>query len=192
MYHTFADCTKMERYIFSGWNTESLQIMDGIFNSNLALQVVDVSDFDTANVTDFDQVFDGCTSLEQIIGLDKWDTSKGQYFREFLLNTKVVAIDLSAFNMSSAIRTQNMFHVNSKLTTIYVGDNWNLNPDQLTDTGMFGSSPKLTGGNGSTISSIGSNSGIYARVDLPAVVDAEGNVIAEAVPGLLTHIKDKI
>ena len=192
MYHTFADCNKMERYNFSGWNTESLQIMDGIFNSNLALKVVDVSDFDTANVTDFDQVFDGCTSLEQIIGLDKWDTSKGQYFREFLLNTKVVAIDLSAFNMSSAIRTQNMFHVNSKLTTIYVGDNWNLNPDQLTDTGMFGSSPKLTGGNGSTISSIGSNSGVYARVDLPAVVDAEGNVIAEAVPGLLTHIKDKI
>lgn len=191
MFHLFADCMKMERYDFTGWNTESLQIMDGMFNSNKALKVVDVSELDTANVTDFDQVFDGCSSLEQIIGLDKWDTSKGQHFSEFLLGTQVTVLDLSSFDMSSAVRTKNMFHVNSNLTTIYVGDSWNLNPGQLTDTGMFGVNAKLTGANGSTLSSIGSNSAVYARVDLPAVVDDAGNVITEAVPGLMTHINDK-
>lgn len=34
-------------------------------------------------------------------------------------------------------------------------------------------------------------SATYARLDLPAVVDAEGNVISEAVSGYLTHINDK-
>ena len=179
MHHMFADCLKMENYNFSGWNTESLVTIDGIFNSNRALKSVDVSAFDTQNITDFDQVFDGCSSLEEIIGLDQWNTSKGESFCEFLLGTMVREIDLSSFNMSSAKYTNVMFHVNPELTTIYVGDNWNLNLGQILDTGMFGSSPKLTGANGSTVASLGSNSADYACVD------------TEETPGLLTHINDK-
>jgi hypothetical protein len=61
-----------------------------------------------------------------------------------------------------------------------VGDNWNLNIDQLSSpNGMFGSSGALVGGNGSTVASLGSNSAIYARVD------------TAETPGLLTHINDK-
>ncbi len=180
MRHTFADCNSITEYNFTGWNTESLQNMDGIFNSNKALVTIDVSDFDTSNVTDFRQVFDGCTSLETIVGLTNWDTSKGVYFGEFLLGSNMVSIDLSSFDMSSAKYVLNMFHVNPRLTTIYVGDNWNLNPDNLSSAnGMFGSSGALRGGNGSSVSSLGSNSAIFARVDTPET------------PGLLTHIDDK-
>ena len=180
MRHIFADCFKMVDYDFTGWNTASLLTLDGIFNSNRALKSVDVSDFDTVTVTNFAQVFDGCTELEEIIGLDQWDTSNGVQFGEFLLGTNMVSIDLSSFNMSSAKNVLNMFHVNPRLTTIYVGDNWNLNPDNLSSAnGMFGSSGALRGGNGSSVSSLGSNSAIYARVDTPET------------PGLLTHINDK-
>ena len=180
MRHIFADCFKVEKYNFTGWNTASLLNLDGIFNSNKALKSVDVSDFDTVTVTNFAQVFDGCTALEEIIGLDQWDTSNGTNFGEFLLGTQMVAIDLSSFDMSSAKTVLNMFHVNPKLTTIYVGDNWNLNPATLSSpNGMFGSSGALRGGNGSSVSSLGSNSAIYARVDTPET------------PGLLTHINDK-
>lgn len=113
MFHTFADCFKMETYVFSGWDTSRLEIMDGIFNSNRGL------------------------------------------------------------------------------TTIYVGDNWNLDPAKVSNsTAMFSANGKLVGGNGTTY-----NSSIldatYARVDMPAVLDADGNVITEAVPGYLTHISDK-
>ena len=180
MRHIFADCFKMVDYDFTGWNTASLLNLDGIFNSNKALKSVDVSDFDTVTVTNFAQVFDGCTALEEIIGLDQWDTSNGVQFGEFLLGTNMVSIDLSSFNMSSAKYVLNMFHVNPRLTTIYVGDNWNLNPATLSSpNGMFGSSGALRGGNGSSVSSLGSNSAIYARVDTPET------------PGLLTHINDK-
>ena len=179
MYHMFADCRKLETVNMTSWNTESLTNVDGMFNDCRSMKSVDVSDFDTENITDFDQVFDGCTKLEEIIGLDQWDTSNGQSFCEFLLGTNVKEIDLSSFDMSSALYTQNMFHVNSRLTTIYVGDNWNLNPEQLKDGGMFGSSPALTGANGSTVASLKSNSAVYACVDTPEI------------PGLLTHISQK-
>ncbi len=174
MHHTFADCFKMEKYILTGWDTSNVTTIDGIFNSNTALKVVDVSEFDTQNVTDFDQVFDGCTSLEEIIGLDKWNTAKGVSFVEFLLNTKVRVLDLSSFDMSSAVYVTNMFHINSELTTIYAGDNWNLNPDQLSQTGgMINYSPKLVGGQGTTYSS--SDAG-YMRIDG-----------GEEAPGYLTY-----
>ena len=174
MHHTFADCMKMETYNFTGWDTSKVTTMDGFFNSNKALKSVDVSEFDTQNVVDFDQFFDGCTSLEEIIGLDKWDTSKGQTFSEFLLNTKVRVLDLSSFDMSSATYVVNMFHINYELTTIYAGDNWNLNPDQLSQTGgMINYSPKLVGGQGTTYSS--SDAG-YMRIDG-----------GEEAPGYLTY-----
>jgi len=174
MHHAFADCMKMETYNFTGWDTSKVTTMDGIFNSNKALKSVDVSEFDTQNVVDFDQFFDGCTSLEEIIGLDKWDTSKGQTFGEFLLNTKVRVLDLSSFDMSSATYVVNMFHINYELTTIYAGDNWNLNPDQLSQTGgMINYSPKLVGGQGTTYSSSDAS---YMHIDG-----------GEEAPGYLTY-----
>ena len=191
MHHTFADCFKMENYNFSGWDTSKVITMDGIFNSNLALKTIDVSDFDTGSVEDFDQFFDGCTSLENIIGLDKFDTSSGKYFQEFLLNTKVKVLDLSSFNMSSATHTTTMIYINSELTTIYAGDNWNLNIDQLVAHGsMFAGCGKLVGGSGTTTAGNPVDA-TYARIDIPAEVDAEGNVITEAIPGYLTHISAK-
>ena len=191
MYHTFADCFKMENYNFSGWNTESLEDINGIFNSNRALKVIDVSDFDTQNVHTFAQLFDGASSLETVIGMDQWDTSSALYFWELFTGTKVKEVDLSSFDMSKVLRTDSMFSGNSELTTIYVSDKWNLDQAQLKDSaGMFGGNPKLTGANGTTTSGNPTDA-TYARVDTPAVVDTEGNVITEAVPGYLTHINDK-
>lgn len=164
IYHMFADCFKMVDYNFSGW--------------------------DTSSVTDMDQMFDGCSSLENVIGLNKWDTSSLRWIQEFFTGTKVRVIDLSSFNMSKVSHTTSMFSGNPELTTIYVGDNWNLNAANLQSSGgMFNGDPKLTGANGTTTAG-NPTDGTYARVDTPAVLDAEGNVITEATPGYLTHIND--
>ena len=179
MHHTFADCFKMENYNFSGWDTSKVTSMNGIFNSNRALKVVDVSDFDTQNMVDFNQFFDGCSSLETVIGMDQWDTSSGEYFFELFTGTKVREVDLSSFDMTNAKETASMFSGNSELTTIYVGDNWNLDPTQLEASGgMFGGNPKLTGANGTTTSGNPTDA-TYARID------------TEETPGYLTHINDK-
>ena len=187
MYHMFTDCIKMERYNFSGWDTSKVTVVNGMFNSNRALKTIDLSDFDTQNIQDFSQLFDGASALETVIGMDKWDTSSGLYYVELFTGTKVKEVDLSSFDMTTALRTDTMFSGNSELTTIYVGDNWNLDPARLENSGgMFGGNPKLTGANGTTTAGNPTDA-TYARVDTPAVVDAEGNVITEAVPGYLTY-----
>jgi hypothetical protein len=78
-----------------------------------------------------------------------------------------------------------MFNGCPKLTTVYVGDGWDMS--KVTSSGaMFGSCSSLVGANGTTTK--GNPTDVtYARVDTPAVVDAEGNVITEAVPGYLTY-----
>ena len=82
--------------------------------------------------------------------------------------------------MTTALRTENMLSGNSELTTIYVGDNWNLDPTQLESSGgMFGGNPKLTGGTGSTATTLGATDASVAYVD------------TVETPGLLTHIDDK-
>jgi surface protein len=185
--HTFADCFDMVNYNFTGWDTSSVTTMDGIFNSNRALQVIDLSAFDTQNIEDFDQTFDGCSELTQVIGMDRWDTSSLKYVQQFLTGTKVKEMDLSSFNMTKATHTANMFSGNPELTTIYVSENWNLNPAQLVKAdNMFSGCGKLTGANGTTTAGNPINA-TYGRIDLPAVKDADGNVITEAVPGYLTY-----
>ncbi|MBQ8191912.1 MAG: BspA family leucine-rich repeat surface protein [Bacteroidaceae bacterium] len=192
MNHTFCDCFNMKNYNFTGWNTASLEMLNGAFNGNDKLVTIDLSDFDTQNVYDFGQLFDGCYSLENIIGLNNWDTSKAIYFYEFLTNTKVREIDLSSFSASQVQYTRRMFFANSELTTIYVSDKWNLDISTLDTTSpdasysgmtdMFFNNPKLEGGNGSKPADFSSNAGVgafYGRVDTPET------------PGLLTHIDDK-
>ena len=192
MNHTFCDCFNMKNYNFTGWNTVSLEMLNAAFNGNDSLVTIDLSDFDTQNVYDFGQLFDGCYSLENIIGLNKWDTSKAIYYYEFLTNTKVREIDLSSFSASQVQYTKRMFYANSQLTTIYVSDKWDLDISTLDTTSsdaaysgvkdMFDNNPKLVGGNGSKPADFSSNVAVgafYGRVDTPET------------PGLLTHIDDK-
>ena len=165
MYHMFCDCFNMVSYNFSGWNTASLVIMDGMFNDNDSLKVVDVSDFDTSKVQDFDQIFESCTELENIIGLELWDTSSGKEFAQVFVGTKLKELNLTGFNLSNAKYTDDMFKNNSELTTIYVSDNWNLDPAKLDSSpNMFSGNPKLTGANGTTIAGNPVDA-TYARVD---------------------------
>ena len=186
----FQSCGKLTELDTENWDTSAATNMDGVFNSNRSLKVVDLSSFDTQNVQDMDQMFDGCSSLENVIGLNKWDTSSLRWIQEFFTGTKVQVIDLSSFNMSKVSHTTSMFSGNPELTTIYVGDHWNLNAANLQSSGgMFNGDPKLTGANGTTTAG-NPTDGTYARVDTPAVLDAEGNVITEATPGYLTHIND--
>ena len=185
-YHMFADCNNLKTINFSGWNTPNLTNMDGMFNDCRSLVTVDVSDIDTQNVEDMSQIFESCKSLKEVKGLENWDTSKVWDFDQFFLNcSSIEVIDISCFDTSSAEQTGTMFQSCTSLTTIYVGDGWDMS--KVTASGsMFHNCPKLVGANGTTTKG-NPTDGTYARVDTPAVVDAEGNVLTEAVPGYLTY-----
>ena len=184
-YHMFTDCHSLESLDFSGWNPVSLTNANGMFNDCRSVKVLDVSNFASANLKDCGQMFESCWSLETIIGLEKWNTAKVTNCYEMFTLTKLTELDLSAFDTSSVENTGRMFNSNAALKTIYVGDGWDMS--KVTSSGdMFNGCASLTGANGTTIA--GNPTDVtYARVDQPAVQDAEGNVITEAVPGYLTY-----
>ena len=190
MYHMFSNCFGLKEINFAGWDTSSLQDMDGMFNDCKALETIDVSDFDTQNVTDMGQVFENCASLKEIKGLEEWQTSNVVYMYEmFYKCSELTELDLSSFDTRGVVSAFSMFaHEDidgrlSKLTTIYVGDNWDMssiteaNAD-MSSQNMFTNCKLLKGGNGTTYDKNKTNKE-YARVD------------AAGTPGYLTHISAK-
>jgi surface protein len=136
------------------------------------MKVIDVSGFDTQNVTDMAQTFRGCYALEEIIGFDKWDT-RNVTTTYAMFNTNpgyatsnhLKEIDLSSFDTSNVTDMRNMFEHSPDLVTIYVGDGWSTDKVQYSDN-MFNKCPVLVGGNGTTYDSTKLDV-TYACVDTP-------------------------
>ncbi len=103
MYHMFTDCNKLVSVNFGDWETDVLWSVDGMFNDCWALKSVDMSTFNVSNVTEFCQMFESCSSLETIIGLENWNTAKGQTFEEMFDGCKSLKVlDLSGFDTRSS------------------------------------------------------------------------------------------
>ena len=159
MYHMFADCMSLTTLNMKGWNTESLTNMNGIFNTCISLKVIDVSDFDTQNVTDMCQAFETCYALEEIIGLDKWDTSNVLYMAQMFssppgynVSNHLKVLDLSSWDTSNVTHMSEMFQSSPDLVTIYVGDGWTTE-NVVDSTNMFKKCPSIVGEKGTTFDS---------------------------------------
>lgn len=133
MSYMFNKCMGLESVNMKGWNTSSLTTIKSMFYLCIALREIDVSDFDTQNITDMSFVFSYCYGLENIIGLENWDTSNvttmSQMFRTNSgygpPNTNDIRVlDLSSFNTSKVTDMGAMFENCPFLETIYFGDGW--------------------------------------------------------------------
>lgn len=133
MSYMFNKCMGLESVNMKGWNTSSLTDMKSMFYLCIALREIDVSDFDTQNVTDMSFVFSYCYGLENIIGLEYWDTSNVTTLRQMFRtnsgygppNTNdIKVLDLSSFNTSKVTDMGGMFENCPFLETIYFGDGW--------------------------------------------------------------------
>ena len=182
--HFFTDCYNLKYVNFDGWDTSNVTVFAAMFNNCDNLEYVDVSSFDTQNAYAFHQMFEYCYNLKEIKGLENWDTRNVEGFYEmFSCCYKLEVLDLSSFVTTSLTDTYRNFNNCTSLKTIYVGDGWDMSK-VTSSAAMFSSCTNLVGGNGTTY--MGSDLK-YACVDTPAVVDEEGNVITEAIPGYLTY-----
>lgn len=165
MYHMFADCMRMTDYSFDGWDTSNVTDMNGMFNDNNALARIDVSMFNTAQAN-LGQMFEGCYVLEEIIGLDKWDTSANVSMQEMFHQCyKITTLDLSAWDTSKVRNMHHVFSLCYKLTTIYVGDGWDMSSVHSDfEYDMFTGDTALVGGAGTVYDANYTNSA-YAKVD---------------------------
>ena len=102
--HMFADCINLEVIDVSGWQTSDKWLsMDAMFNDCRKVKFLDVSSWTTSGVTEFSQAFEACWALEEIKGLENWDTSNGKSFDETFLNaSSLKELNLSSWNTHNA------------------------------------------------------------------------------------------
>jgi len=101
------------------------------------LKTIDLSSFDTSNVSFMTAMFAQCMKLEEL--------------------------DISNFNTCEVTSMANMFYSNYELKTIYVGDSWSTAKVNLSYN-MFANSDKIKGSQGTT-HNINHIDKTYARVD---------------------------
>ena len=99
--------------------------MNSMFNYCKVLTSLDVSNFDTSNVTDMSWMFYDCIAL--------------------------TSIDVSNFDTSNVTDMSSMFSYCRSLTTIYVSNLWSIN-NVTVSKDMFYNSIKLVGQSGTTYS----------------------------------------
>ena len=90
-----------------------------MFKSCSGLTTIDVSNFDTSNVTDMSGMFAECSGLTNILGLEKLNTSNVTNMREmFHACIGLATIDVSNFDTSNVTDMSIMFLNCSNLTNI--------------------------------------------------------------------------
>ena len=141
MFAMFAQCYYLESTDnitgWSGLNTSNVTNMQAMFNTS-KFKKIDVSNFDTRKVENMSLMFSSCTALENIVGLDKFDTPSltntgnmfawltvrhyDDYTDEYLgSSTALKMVDLSSFTFNSNVNTYGMFS-GSELETLKISD----------------------------------------------------------------------
>ena len=119
-----------------------------MFNNMLSLTTLDLSSFDTSNVTDMRYMFFSMSNL--------------------------TTLDLSNFNTSQVTNMNGMFSLpdmwasNDKLEKIYVNNDFNTSK-LTTFSNIFSNRKKLRGGNGSYLTDPSTADKSWLRVDRPGV-----------------------
>ena len=62
----FADCTSLSNINLSNFNTRNITNMSDMFNGCISLLNINLSNFNTQNVTSMSYIFSGCISLSNI------------------------------------------------------------------------------------------------------------------------------
>ena len=152
--------------------------MMSMFNGCSGLTELDVTTFNTSEVTDMRSMFYDCSGLTEL-DLSNFDTSQvttmgtiNTYSLDGMFGncSKLTELDLSSFDTSNVTDMNEMFKNCSTLTTIYVseydettGKGWTTSA--VTDSyDMFWGCTKLVGQNG-TAYSISYRDKTYARID---------------------------
>ena len=87
--------TNFKNMDVSNWQvTNKCENLNAVFHGFKGT-TLDVSGWDTSNVKVFCQMFDGCSNLTEIIGLQDLDTSSGRDFTEMFAANKIKHLDLS-------------------------------------------------------------------------------------------------
>ena len=137
----FSYCTSLTSLDLSNFDTSQVTSMSSMFYECSKLTSINLSSFNTSQVTDMSRMFYNCTSLTSI-DLSSFDTSQvtsmGSVFSGC---SSLTSLDLSNFNTSQVTDMGQMFSKCSSLTSLDVS---NFNTGNVTDMyAMFDGCSKL-------------------------------------------------
>ena len=142
MAYWFEGCFYLTSIDLSKFDTRNVTNMSFMFNGCSRLTSIDLSGFDTSNVTNMDHMFYGCSGLTSI-DLSKFDTRNVTNMSSmFSYCTGLTSIDLSGLKTSNVTNMSSMFSYCSGLTSI---DLSRLDTSNVTNMSlMFYNCSKLT------------------------------------------------
>ena len=142
MYKMFCDCSNLISIDVSIWDTREVTDMAGIFSGCEKLESIDVGSWNTEKVTEMRSMFNNCKELTTI-DVSSWETELvTDMSRIFNGCEKLESIDVGNWNTENVKDISYMFHDCTKLTQIDVSS-WNTE-NVTTMEGLFWNCNKLT------------------------------------------------
>ena len=112
-------CTKLTSLDLSHFNTEEVTDMSYMFNGCRNLTSLDLSSFNVMNVTDMHCIFSSCSSLRSITFGNNFHTDRVKKMNSMFANCySLQSLDLSSFNTKSVTDIGGMFYGCSSLTSL--------------------------------------------------------------------------
>ena len=159
----FDGCSSLQSLDLTGWNTANVTDMNNVFRDCSGLQSLDLTGWNTANVTNMSGMFYGCSGL-QSLDLTGWNTSNvWEMGAMFYGCSSLQSLDLSGWSTANVTNMSGMFRNCTNLATIYVGGGWSTSRVGSSNY-MFSGCTSLVGGMGTTYNSNHTNAE-YARID---------------------------
>ncbi len=97
--YMFGGCSSLTTLDLSNFDTSNVTNMDRMFEDCSSLTTLDLSSFDTSKVTDMEGMFNGCSSLTTL-DLSNFDTSKVTDMVCMFFGCSLTNLDLSNFETS--------------------------------------------------------------------------------------------
>ena len=114
----FGNCTKITSLDLSEFNTSNVTDMNGMFYRCESLTSLDLSNFNTENVTDMQQMFYYCQNLISL-DLSSFNTSKVTDMSYMFGNCEsLTSLNLSSFDTSKVTEMDSMFYYCKSLTSL--------------------------------------------------------------------------
>jgi len=116
--HMFCGCSDITEIDLSNFDTSDVTIMQGMFAGCSSLTSINLSNFDTSKVTLMNYMFFGCISLT-IINSSNFDTSKVVWMTQMFDGcSSLTSLNLSNFDTSKVELMNQMFEGCSSLTSL--------------------------------------------------------------------------
>ena len=130
----FQNCPYLERIEgLNTWDTSQVTSMRNFFNWCSSLTEIDVSSFDTSNVTDMEGMFRNfglgvsTSKLKRIKGIENFNTSKVKNMKMMFQGQNLLTeLNTTGWNLSGITDMSNAFNSCTSLKTIIGHENWDL------------------------------------------------------------------